>query len=154
MVPIRPSAARPLRLLLLMLVLLGLHAAPAQAGCTQTPAQWSSKSGASWPAPYSRNALFFSSGLTWQQILDTPSNGNNAYLILAHQAIAAMLSRASGASAPFAVRAVIDHAVAWFSGGPTPASCTRACPAQRDWASVLDLYNSGIYPGAPPLCSS
>lgn len=152
--PIRLPGASPLRLLLLMIILLGLHAAPAQAGCTQTPAQWSSKSGASWPAPYSRNALFFSSGLTWQQILDTPPNGNNTYLILAHHAIAALLSRASGASAPFGVRAVIDHAVDWFSAGATPASCGRACPTQRDWASVLDLYNSGNYPGAPPLCSS
>jgi len=151
MVPILPHS---LRLLLFTFVLLGLPVTPAQAGCTRTPAHWSNKTGVAWPAPYSRTALFFSSGLTWQQVLDTPPHADNAYLILAHHAIAAMLSRASGASAPFGVQAVLDHAVAWFSGGTTPASCGRACPTQRDWAGILDLYNSGNYPGAPPLCSS
>ncbi len=150
MVPTRLPGARPLFLFLILLV---LPATPAMAGCTRPPAHWAIKTGMAWPAPYSRNALFFSSGLTWQQVLDTPYQAENAYLLLAHHAIASMLSRASGAAAPFAVQAVLDNAVAWFSKGATPASCGRTCLTQRDWAAILDLYNSGRYPGAPPLCT-
>ena len=97
--------------------------------------------------------MFFSSGLTWQQILETPPAGGNAYLILAHQYIAARLNRASGASAPAGVQTVLHHATTFFSGGTTLDSCGgSACGTQKTWAGILDTYNNGQYPGAPAHC--
>lgn len=122
-------------------------------GCTRTQGYWKSKPGVIWPAPYSRDAMFFSSGLTWQQILDTPPRGGNAYLILAHQYIAAVLNRASGASAPSSLQTIINNARAWFSSGTNLDSCSgSACETQKNWAALLDTYNNGQYPGAPPHC--
>lgn len=122
-------------------------------GCTRTQGYWKSKPGVLWPAPYSRDAMFFSSGLTWQQILHTPSQGGNAYLILAHQYIAAVLNRASGASAPSSLQAIINKATSWFSSGVNLDSCSgSACETQKNWAGLLDTYNNGLYPGAPSKC--
>lgn len=122
-------------------------------GCTRTQGYWKSKPGVIWPAPYSRDATFFSSGLTWQQILETPPQGGNAYLILAHQYIAAVLNRAAGASAPSSLKTIINNATAWFSSGTNLDSCSSsACETQKNWAGLLDTYNNGQYPGAPPHC--
>lgn len=123
------------------------------AGCVRTQGYWKSKPGVAWPAPYSRNAMFFSSGLTWQQILDTPPKGGNAYLILAHQYIAGLLNRAGGASAPSGVQTVIGRAGAYFAGGSNLDSCGGSlCDTQISWAGILDTYNNGQYPGAPQHC--
>ncbi|MEO7496562.1 MAG: hypothetical protein ABIT83_26230 [Massilia sp.] len=125
---------------------------PVIKGCVRTQGYWGNKPGVVWPAAYSRTAMFFSSGLTWQQVLDTPPRGS-AYLILAHQYIAAVLNMAAGASAPSSVQTVIDNAKVFFLGGTTPASCTPgACAPQISWAGMLDTYNNGQYPGAPKHC--
>jgi len=119
-------------------------------GCVRTQGYWGNKPGVVWP--YNRNALFYASGRTWQQILDTPPRGS-AYLILAHQYIAAMLNRGAGASAPSSVQSVIYAARTWFESGKTPASCGPGdCPLQKTWAGTLDMYNNGQYPGAPKHC--
>ncbi|MEN3277423.1 MAG: hypothetical protein V7631_3213 [Massilia sp.] len=148
-------------------------------GCVRTQGYWGNKPGVVWPAPYSRKALFFSSGRTWQQILDMPPRGS-AYMILAHQYIAAVLNRAAGASAPAAVQSVIDAAGAWLRSGTVPWTCGYggyggygghdkhggqgkhggygkhgahdSCAQQKTWAGILDTYNNGQYPGAPKLC--
>ncbi len=126
---------------------------PTPTGCVRTQGYWKSKPGVVWPSPYSRTAMFFSSGLTWQQILDTPPQGGNAYLILAHQYIAAVLNRASGASAPSSVQSIISSATTWFSSGTNLDSCSgSACATQKNWAGILDTYNNGLYPGAPTHC--
>ncbi len=123
-------------------------------GCVRTQGYWGSKPGVVWPAPYSRSASFFSSGLSWQQILDTPPKGGNAYLILAHQYIAAVLNRAAGASAPAALQAVIGNASTFFSSGTNLDSCSGSqCATQKNWAGILDTYNNGGYPNAPPHCT-
>ena len=122
-------------------------------GCTRTQGYWKSKPGVIWPAPYNRNAMFFSSGLTWQQTFETPPKGGNAYLILAHQYMAAVLNRASGASAPSSLKTIINNAKTWFSSGTNLDSCSgSACETQKNWAGLLDTYNNGNYPGAPPHC--
>ena len=122
-------------------------------GCTRTQGYWKSKPGAIWPSPYSRTAMFFSSGLTWQQILQTPPAGGSAYLILAHQYIAASLNRASGASAPSSLQTVLNTSKAYFSGGTNLDSCGgSSCETQKTWAGMLDTYNDGRYPGAPAHC--
>lgn len=121
-------------------------------GCVRTQGYWSNKPGVVWPAPYDRNAPFFSSGLAWQQILDSPVRGN-AYLILAHQYIAAVLNRAAGASAPGGVQNTINAATAWFQSGVTLSTCGPGeCGLQKTWAGTLDVYNNGQYPGAPKHC--
>ena len=120
-------------------------------GCVRTQGYWGNKPGVVWPKGYDRDAAFFGSGLTWQQVLDSPTRGD-AYFILAHQYIAAVLNVASGASAPNSVRSVILAAGAWFATA-TPGTCVRgACQLQRSWASILDEYNNGDYPGGPKHC--
>jgi hypothetical protein len=95
---------------------------------------------------------FYSSGLTWQQILDTPPRGN-AYIILAVQFIAAVLNRNAGASAPQGVQDVMAAARDWFASGTTLSTCgPGTCDLQKTWAATLDVYNNGNYPGAPPHC--
>jgi hypothetical protein len=122
-------------------------------GCTRTQGYWKSKPGVIWPGSFSRGAPFFSSGLTWQQVLETAPQGGNAYLILAHQYIAAILNRASGASAPSGLKTIISNAGTWFAGGTTLLSCSGSdCETQKNWAGLLDTYNNGNYPGAPQHC--
>lgn len=126
---------------------------PKPTGCTRTQGYWKSKPGVFWPTPYSRAAMFFSSGLTWQHILETPPAGGNGYLILAHQYIAALLNRASGASAPGSLQTVIANASACFSAGTNlDSGGGAACEVQKSWAGILDTYNNGEYPGAPRHC--
>ena len=120
-------------------------------GCVRTQGYWGNKPGVVWPAPYDRNAPFFQSGLSWQEVLDSPTRGD-AYFILAHQYIAAVLNGAAGASAPNSLRAVLLGAGNWLRTA-TPGTCVRgACQLQRSWANVLDQYNNGNYPGAPEHC--
>lgn len=120
-------------------------------GCVRTQGYWGNKPGVVWPKGYDREADFFASGLSWQEVLDRPTRGD-AYFILAHQYIAAVLNTASGASAPNSVRSVIVAAGAWFATA-APGTCVRgACQLQRSWASILDEYNNGDYPGGPKHC--
>lgn len=121
-------------------------------GCTRTQGYWKSKPGVVWPAPYSRTAMFFSSGLSWQQILETPPKGGDAYLILAHQTIAALLNMASGASAPASIQTIIANATTFFNSADLNTCSGSACETQKTWAGMLDTYNNGLYPGAPKHC--
>jgi hypothetical protein len=126
---------------------------PHPAGCTRTQGYWKSKPGVIWPGSFSRGAPFFSSGLSWQQVLETPPQGGNAYLILAHQYIAAILNRAGGASAPSSLQSIINKSSTWFAGGTTLLSCSGSdCETQKNWSGLLDTYNNGNYPGAPQHC--
>ncbi|VXB72964.1 hypothetical protein [Massilia sp. 9I] len=120
-------------------------------GCVRTQGYWGNKPGVVWPRGYSRNASFFRSGLTWQQVLDSPVRGD-AYFILAHQYIAAVLNIGAGASAPNSLRSIVLASGAWFASA-VPGTCVKgACQLQRSWGSVLDEYNNGDYPGAPKHC--
>ncbi len=127
---------------------------PTPTGCVRTQGYWGNKPNVQWPAPYSRTATFFSSGLTWQAILDTPPAGGNGYIILAHQYIAAVLNRAAGASVPSALQTVLNQATAYFNSGADPSDCGGAsCQTQKEWAQILDAYNNGNYAGAPSSCA-
>ena len=122
------------------------------AGCVQTQGYWGNKPNVVWPAAYSRTAPFFSSGLSWQKVLDTPPRGSG-YNMLAQQYIAAVLNRAAGATAPAGVQAVIDRTSTWLRSGATMAACGPGqCPVQKTWAATLDAYNDGRYPGGPKGC--
>ena len=126
---------------------------PPPTQCARTQGYWKSKPGVVWPAGFDRGALFFSSGLSWQQVLDTAPQGSG-YLILAHQYIAAVLNIASGTVKPSGITSTLAQAKAWFASGTTPASCpSGACATQKSWAAVLDSYNNGNYPGGPKHCA-
>jgi hypothetical protein len=120
-------------------------------GCVRTQGYWGNKPGVVWPKGYDRNAPFFRSGLIWQEVLDSPVRGD-AYFILAHQYIAAVLNIGSGASAPNSLRSIVLAAGSWFATATTGVCVKGACQLQRSWASVLDEYNNGDYPGAPKHC--
>jgi len=129
-------------------------------GCTYTQGYWSRSTGENppvWPAPYDRNATFYLSGQTWQQVLDTPVNVSQGYYQLAHQYIAALLNQANGASVPSGVQDILNQADAWFTNN-APSACVKSgpgpapCGQQITWAATLDDYNNGTYPGGPKHC--
>ena len=137
-------------------------------GCTYTQGYWGSKPNVVWPAPYDRNAQFFLSGMTWQQILDEPNAGGNGYFILAKQYIAAVLNQANGACVPSGVQDTLNLATDWLNAntqgtprignGPGAIPATGcyvggSCGLQKDWGAILDDYNNGVYPGSPGHCA-
>jgi hypothetical protein len=114
---------------------------PQEEGCTLTQGYWKTHPD-DWPEGYDPSDAFFGSGMTWQQVLDTPPAGGNSYLILAHQYIAATLSAASGASVPDEVQDALDAAEAIFT-----AAGANTYAKNGDWnalAKTLDDYNNGI----------
>jgi hypothetical protein len=128
-------------------------------GCTYTQGYWGSKPNVVWPSGYSRNAPFFlatdskGNALSWQNVLDLPPQGNG-YYILGEQYIAAVLNIAnSNGVVPSGIKQIVDQATAWF-GTNYPAACNAggSCGTQKTWASILDTYNNGNYPGGPKHC--
>jgi hypothetical protein len=123
-------------------------------GCSYTQGYWGNKPDVVWPEPYSRDAAFFLSGQTWQQVMDTPVNVSQGYYQLAHQYIAAVLNVANGAGAPQGIQDTLALATTWL-GANGPGACTAngSCGTQKDWAATLDLFNNGVYPGGPAHCA-
>lgn len=122
-------------------------------GCVYTQGYWGNKSGVVWPSPYSRESQFFTLADTWQMVMDTSVAGGNAYYQLAHQYIAAVLNKASGAPVPSAIDQTLALATSWFDSS-SPGQCGgSACGTQKAWAEVLDKYNNGTYPGGPAHCN-
>jgi hypothetical protein len=124
-----------------------------ECGCTYTQGYWGNKPGVVWPGPYDRNATFYQSGQTWQQVLDTSVNVSQGYYQLAHQYIAAVLNFANGACQPQGVKDVLNDASNWLTNN-APSACTAkgSCGQQKDWAAELATYNEGTYPGGPSHC--
>jgi hypothetical protein len=120
-------------------------------GCTYTQGYWKNHA-TNWPTGYQPSASFYSSGQTWLQVLWTEPKGN-AYYILAHQYIAAVLNKANGAYVPAGIQSILDSAASWFYTN-YPSSCAEkgSCPTQKEWAAILDTYNRGEYPGGPQHC--
>lgn len=126
-------------------------ACPVDLGVVYTQGYWGSKPDVVWPASYSRDAIFFLSGLTWQQVMDTSVNVSQGYYQLAHQYIAAVLNQANGAYVPQGVQDTLNKASDWLTAnGPSACTAKGSCGVQKDWAAVLDTYNNGEYPGGPP----
>jgi hypothetical protein len=72
--------------------------------------------------------------------LETPPKGGNAYLILSHQLITALLNIQSGATAPAGVTAAIASARAILVGGVSAGETADAIAL----AAILDDFNNGI----------
>lgn len=130
---------------------------PPPSFCTLTLGYWKNHP-EDWDAagdntPFLTTDLFYNSGLSYLTILGTPPAKGNAYLILAHQFIAAMLNTGGGASGDASVDAALTGAATYFAGAaagiPNPADPTRA--QLIGWADTLDDFNNGeIGPGHCP----
>ena len=110
-------------------------------GCTRTQGYWKNhatgkKADPAWGSLH--DDMFYNSGMTYLQVLNTPPKGGNAYIILAHQYIAAKLNVAAGASMPANVLAVYNNATLYFEGKSNPSRSTLI-----QWAEMLDAYNNG-----------
>lgn len=127
-------------------------------GCTYTIGYWGNHHEA-WPADYSPDDAFFSSGYTWGQLLPPTNAGanNNGYIQLARQYIGATLNMANGAGMPSGLQTdAYDPATSYFTTTTVnaEAACPKAsdCGTQKTWAGILDKYNNGCYEGGPPHC--
>lgn len=98
----------------------------------------------SWPDEKHPSDEFYSSGKTWNEMLNTPLTGNS-YYILGVQYMAAALNRDSGANVPQAIKSTMDSAEAWFSGrNPGQCAARGSCPQQKLWAEMLAEYNEAV----------
>jgi hypothetical protein len=130
---------------------------PPPGGCTHTLGYWkthstygpASKPDPTWNLVGGPDAAFFSSGMSWYQLFSTSSAGGNAYVILAHQYMAAMLNQLDGAASTPAVDAALAWANTFFATYTPSSSLTKAVRGQAIAAAdVLDDYNNGdIGPG-------
>ena len=119
--------------------------APAPDACTLTQGYWK-QTHHLWPdetvlGHRYRHWEFFTSGKVWQQILDTPARGD-AYIILAHQYIAATLNQANGARLPSGVVDQAYKAAAHYFATPELAATTSR-QTLIGWADVLASFNEG-----------
>ncbi|MCS7249908.1 MAG: hypothetical protein N2323_02220 [candidate division WOR-3 bacterium] len=108
---------------------------------TRTPGYWKNHP-EKWPPPYHPHNIFYLSGKTWLAVLWQEPRGD-AYYILAHQFIAAVLNKASGCPVPFDVEKILIDANLWFQiiRPPVRPNSQEGKKAIR-WAERLDIYNN------------
>jgi hypothetical protein len=133
---------------------------PCEGGCTLTQGYWKTHSEFG-PAPYDdtwalllygASTPFYNSGQTYYQVLWTPPQGGNAYYILAHQYIAAVLNQLNGASSTPAVDTALAAAEAFFNVyEPTDTLSKTLRKTILAYAFTLDQYNNGYL--GPGHCS-
>lgn len=120
--------------------------------CTRTLGYWKTHpedwDDAGDNSPFLTTDTFFNSGLTYLQILNLSPEGGNAYIILAHQYIAAVLNTGGGPSGDDDVDDAISDAAAFFAaaaaGTPAPAKGSQLRTDVLGWATTLDEFNNGI----------
>jgi hypothetical protein len=122
------------------------------AGCTRTQGYWknhhedarNASQRIDWPSPLDEGDLLCGSDLL--SILRRQPRGD-AWVILAHQYIAARLNEASGASTPSSVDEALADAQAFLLASCEGAPASTA-PEAIALAELLDSYNhGGIGPG-------
>lgn len=139
---------------------------PCATGCTLTQGYWKTHS-AKGPAPFDDNwnnvpfvypgapsglaegTPFYFSGQSWYQVFWTPPSGGNAYYILAHQYMAAVLNILNGASSTSAVNSALTAATTYFNkSSSTPTSALSLSKSARNtllgYATTLGNYNTGL----------
>ncbi|MGQ0539650.1 MAG: hypothetical protein ACT4R6_11920, partial [Gemmatimonadaceae bacterium] len=118
--------------------------------CTRTQGYWKTHP-EDWDQagdnkPFLTTSTFYNSGTSYLNILLTPPAKGNAYLILAHQFIAASLNLNGANSGIAAVQSALAGAAAYFAGAPAgipnPGNPPRA--QLLSWATTLDNFNNGI----------
>jgi hypothetical protein len=121
-------------------------------GCTRTQGYWKNHADpgrhydTTWDAVGGPDAEFFESGHTYLEILNSSPQDGNAFLILAHQWIAAELNLAAGASVPPAVQSAFDEAQSLLQSWSAAGEIPKSDPARSraiELASTLDQYNNG-----------
>jgi hypothetical protein len=139
-------------------------------GCTLTQGYWKTHSEYG-PAPYDdtwaklpngADTPFFGSGYSWYEIFQLAPKGGNAYIILAHQYMAATLSSmkdddpaslASVAAEMAQAEALLmdyDQTLNSLLVPYIPEGDDRALAISI--AETLDMFNNGDLPGGPPHC--
>lgn len=133
-------------------------------GCTLTQGYWKTHSDRG-PAPFDDNwnnlgnvdgdgsseqesENFFLSGMTWYQVFWTAPKGN-AYYLLAHQYMAAVLNTLNGASVPANVQTALNDAATLFTTyTPAQVGAWKGNNATRQQfitlAGTLGSYNEGL----------
>jgi hypothetical protein len=109
-------------------------------GCTYTQGYYKNKGSGLLPT-----GNFFLSGQTWHSVLETAPKQGNAYYILAHQYIAAVIN-AKTASTTTAVDAALAGAATYFAKATAAnwsVNGTYSKEQLTGWADVLDAYNNG-----------
>ena len=133
---------------------------PGTENCTLTAGYWSTHSeygpslyDSTWAKlANSADTLFFLSGQSYYQVINSAPKGN-AYYNLAHQYIAAELNFLRGAD-PADVQSTFDSATQLFNTYTPAEVIGLKGPAKKEWtdlASILDDYNNG-YTG-PGYCT-
>jgi hypothetical protein len=119
---------------------------PQEEGCTRTLGYWKThiegkKFDDTWNSVGGPDAIFLH-GLSYITVLNTPPQGD-AWYILAHQYIAAILNQAAGANTSSITQTLAD-ALALLTANP-PGTLTDAERAEAiDLADTLDDYNNGL----------
>jgi hypothetical protein len=126
---------------------------PPSSGCTLTLGYWkthsiygpASKPDSTWNLVGGPDAAFFSSGMSWLTLFNTAPKDGNAYIILAHQYMAAKLNMLAGASSTAQVDAAMTWATSFFSTyTPTSTLSTSVRDEAIANAGTLDAYNNGV----------
>jgi len=122
-------------------------------GCTLTQGYWKThstygpapKADPTWASVGGPDAKFFGTSASWYQVFNTAPKGN-AYYILAHQYMAAVLNTKNGASTTSAVDAAMTWAFDSFTAHPLPTDAfwTTNKVAATGYAATLDGYNNGL----------
>jgi hypothetical protein len=135
---------------------------PCAGGCTLTQGYWKTHSEYG-PAPYDdawamlpagADTPFFDTGYSYYEILWMSPKGGNAYLILAHQYIAAELNVLNGASVPGEVQDAMDQAMALLIQYEDELSIPKKGGDRAlaiELYELLDDYNNGLI--GPGHCS-
>lgn len=128
---------------------------PSNPGCTRTVGYWKNHAWPehprwplgtleTWEEVYGwsdEEWLFFDTGREWKEMLSVQPKGD-AYVILAHQYIAAILNQQSGAYVPAEVRQALVNSYNYFSMSPA-GRATVSRDQLLAWKDVLDRYNNG-----------
>ncbi len=137
---------------------------PCPQGCTLTQGYWRTHS-IYGPAPYDNtwalvgeDTVFFLSEQSWYQVMWTSPQGGNAYYILAHQYIAAVLNGLNGADTSQVDDELSDAAALFEVYTPQEVSDLKGKTGKElrgefiTLAGVLGSYNEGTLDGGPPHC--
>ena len=130
-------------------------------GCTHTQGYWKTHSEYG-PAPYDNtwaelpdgaDTEFFGTGHTYYEILNMDSRGGNAYIILAHQYIAAELNGLNNDdSLPSHITDIMGDAELLLIDYQSSLEIPKKNPDRSyaiTLAGELDGFNNGYYPGWP-----
>ncbi|MDF1513805.1 MAG: hypothetical protein P1S60_08355, partial [Anaerolineae bacterium] len=141
-------------------------------GCTLTQGYWKThanpdkKYDPTWDLVGGPNAPFFdatyNTGLSWINLFNTPPSGGNAYIILAHQYMAARLNMLSPAYSPdYFNPGTMDAAETLLKDYATPVDGVPIIPKDAPdgdraeaimLAEILDKYNNGFPDFSPGHC--